>query len=63
MSQAMSPRTKYMLMNCAIAVTLVYKLWKGAPIAVILIVGVVMFTLVNVVMYFAAKKSTSSPNT
>jgi hypothetical protein len=60
MSQPMHPRTRYMLMNCAIAVTLVYKLWRGAPIVVILIVGIFMFTLVNIVMYLAAKKSASN---
>jgi hypothetical protein len=62
MSEPMNPRTKYMLMNCAVAVTLVYKFWRGAPLAVILIVGLFMFTLVNVVMYFATRKLNPKPN-
>jgi hypothetical protein len=44
-------------MNCAVTVALLYKLWRGAPIAVIVIVGIFMFTLVNLVMFFIARKS------
>jgi Flp pilus assembly protein TadB len=62
MSQPMVPRTKLILMNAAVAVALVYKWWKGAPPGVVLIVGVFMFTLVNVVMFFAARKSASRSN-
>jgi phosphatidylglycerophosphate synthase len=59
MSQPMNPRTKAILMNAAVAVALVYKLWRGAPVGAVLIVGIFMFTLVNLVMYFAARKSAS----
>jgi energy-coupling factor transporter transmembrane protein EcfT len=62
MSQWMNPRTKVILMNCAVAVALIYKRWKGAPVAVVLIVGIFMFTLVNVIMFFAARKSASRSN-
>ena len=57
MSQTMEPRTKLILMNAAVAFALVYEVWKGAPAAVVLIVGIFMVTLVNVVMIFAARKS------
>jgi len=57
MSAPMNLRTKSILMNSAVAVALLYKLWRGAPIAVIVIVGIFMFTLVNLVMFFAARKS------
>jgi lipid-A-disaccharide synthase-like uncharacterized protein len=57
MNASMSLRTKSILMNCAVTVALLYKLWRGAPIAVIVIVGIFMFTLVNLVMFFAAQKS------
>lgn len=62
MSQSLQPRTKAVLVNCAVAVALVYERWKGAPIAVVLIVGLFMFTLVNVIMMVATKKSASSAN-
>ena len=57
MSQPMEPRTKLILMNAAVAVALVYEVWKNAPAAVVLIVGIFMFTLVNRMMVFAARKS------
>ncbi len=62
MSQPMVPRTKLILMNAAVAAALVYKWWRGAPPVVVLIVGVFMFTLVNVVMVLAARKSASRNN-
>jgi hypothetical protein len=62
MSQPMSSRTKLILVNSAVAVALVYKRWQGAPIAVILIVGIFMFALVNAIMYFATKKSSANTN-
>ena len=57
MSAPMSRRSKSILMNCAVTVALLYKLWRGAPIAVIVIVGIFMFTLINLVMFFSARKS------
>jgi lipid-A-disaccharide synthase-like uncharacterized protein len=61
MSSSLNPRTKWILVNCAVAVALVYKRWKGAPIAVVLLVGAFMFTLVNVIMILAARRT--APNT
>jgi lipid-A-disaccharide synthase-like uncharacterized protein len=57
MSQPMNPRTKAILMNAAVAVALVYKLWRGAPVVVVVIVGIFMFTLVNLVMLYARKSA------
>ena len=58
----MNPKTKLILMNAAVAVALVYKRRMGAPVSVIIVVGIFMFTLVNGVMYLAARKSASRPN-
>ena len=58
----MTPQTRAILMNCAVTVALVYKGFKGAPIAVLLVTGIFMFTLVNAVMFFAARKSVSRAN-
>ena len=58
----MNARTKAILMNCAVAVALVYKGYKGAPIAVVLATGLFMFTLVNVILFLAAKKSAPRTN-
>ena len=58
----MSLRTKSILMNSAVAVALIYRLWRGAPVVAIVITGVFMFTFVNLVMFFAARKSTQKNN-
>jgi hypothetical protein len=58
MSAPMSLRTKSILMNSAVAVALLYRLWRGAPVVAIVITGIFMFTFVNIVMFFAPKKST-----
>jgi hypothetical protein len=57
MNAPMSLRLKSILMNCAVTVALLYKLYRGAPIVVIVIVGIFMFTLVNLVMFLTARKS------
>lgn len=57
MTQAGVSRAKLILMNSAVAIALLYKYWKGTPLPVVLLVGAFMFTLVNVVMYFAAQRS------
>jgi len=62
MSAPMSLRTKSILMNFAVAVALLYRLWRGAPVAVIAITGIFMFTFVNLVMFFAARKSAPRNN-
>jgi hypothetical protein len=56
MSQTMIPRTKLILMNCAVAAALIYKRWTGVSVVVLLIVGIFMFTLVNVVILFVARR-------
>jgi hypothetical protein len=58
MSAPMSLRTKSILMNSAVAVALLYRLWRGAPVVAIVITGIFMFTFINIVMFFAQKKST-----
>jgi hypothetical protein len=49
-------------MNSAVAVALIYRLWRGAPVVAIVITGIFMFTFVNLVMFFAARKSTPRNN-
>jgi hypothetical protein len=61
MSEPMTSRTKLILMNFAVAAALIYRWWKGAPIVVLAITALIMFTLVNVLILFTQKKSTS-PN-
>jgi hypothetical protein len=58
----MSLRTKSILMNSAVAVALLYRLWRGAPVVAIVITGIFMFTFVNLVMFFAARKSAPKTN-
>jgi lipid-A-disaccharide synthase-like uncharacterized protein len=62
MSAAMSFRTKSILMNAAVVAALLYKLWRGAPVIVVVITAVVMFALVNGLMIFAAKRSNAGTN-
>jgi hypothetical protein len=62
MSAPMSLRTKSILMNSAVAVALLYRLWRGAPVVAIVITGIFMFTFVNLVMFFAARKSAPRNN-
>lgn len=62
MSTAMCVRTKCILMNAAIVAGLAYKLWKGIPLAVVLVTGLIIFPLVNLILYFASRKSTSPKN-
>jgi len=57
----MNSRTKLILMNCAIAAALIYRWWKGAPLIVLAITALIMFSLVNVVILFTQKKS-NQPN-
>jgi len=61
MSEPMNSRTKLILMNCAIAAALIYRWWKGAPLIVLAITALIMFSLVNVVILFTQKKS-NQPN-
>jgi hypothetical protein len=52
----MIPRAKLILMNCAVAAALIYKWRTGVPLVILLVVGVFMFTLVNLVILFMAKR-------
>ncbi len=63
MSTAMSIRSKCILMNAAVAAGLAYKLWKSAPIAVALATGLILFPLVNLILFFVSSKSTSLKRT
>jgi hypothetical protein len=49
-------------MNSAVAVALIYRLWRGAPVIAIVLTGIFMFTFVNLVMFFAARISASRNN-
>jgi hypothetical protein len=57
MSEPMNVRTKLILMNCAVAVALIYRWWIGAPLIVLAITALIMFSLVNVLIIFTQKKS------
>ena len=54
----MNIRAKLILMNCAVAAALIYRWWKGAPLIVLAITALIMFTLVNVLILLTGKKST-----
>jgi hypothetical protein len=60
MSAPMTLRTKLIVMNCAVAAALIYRWWKGAPIVVLVVTALIMFTLVNVLIFFTKKKSIST---
>jgi hypothetical protein len=55
----MQNRTKLVLMNLAVAAALIYRWRRGTPVVPLVITAVIMFTLVNVLLIFAAKKSSS----
>jgi hypothetical protein len=57
MSQPMSVRTKLILMNSAVMAALVYRWWKGSPLLVLAITGLIMFTLVNGLILLTQKRS------
>ena len=58
MSQPMSVRTKLILMNSAVMAALVYRWWKGSPLVVLAITGLIMFTLINGLIILTQRKST-----
>jgi uncharacterized membrane protein len=60
MSQPMQNRTKLILMNCAVAAALIYRWKTGTPIVPLVITAIIAFMLVNVLLVFAAKRSTNS---
>jgi hypothetical protein len=56
----MVPRTKLILMNLAVAVAILYRWLHGAPMVPLVITGLIMFPLVNILMFVAAKNSALS---
>jgi len=56
----MQNRSKLVLTNLAVAAALVYRWRTGTPIGPLVVTAVIMFTLVNALLLFAAKKSASS---
>jgi hypothetical protein len=56
----MNWQVKLVLMNLAVAAALYYRWHLGAPLVPLAIAGLVMFLLVNVLILFTAKRSTSS---
>ncbi|WP_260706139.1 hypothetical protein [Edaphobacter flagellatus] len=55
----MQSKTKLILMNCAVAAGLIYRWKTGTQIVPLAITAVIMFTLVNVLLIFATKRSTN----
>ncbi|MCU1222847.1 MAG: hypothetical protein JWQ42_940 [Edaphobacter sp.] len=60
MSSPMKPRVKLLLMNCAVSAALLYRWLTGTALVPLVITGVLMFTLVNVLVIFTSKRSTST---
>jgi hypothetical protein len=52
----MNPRFKLVLMNCAIVAALAYRWHTGTPIAVLAVVAVIMFVLVNGLLWLSQRK-------
>jgi hypothetical protein len=60
MSGPMKPRIKLLLMNCAVSAALLYRWLTGTTLVPLVITGVLMFTLVNVLIIFTSKKSSTT---
>jgi len=52
----MNQRFKLILMNCAIVAALIYRWRTGTPIAILAIVGVIMFVIVNGLLWLSQRK-------
>ena len=52
----MNPRFKLVLMNCAVAIALVYRWLTGTPAIVLIIVAIIMFALVNGLLWLTQRK-------
>jgi Flp pilus assembly protein TadB len=52
----MNPRFKLVLMNCAVGIALVYRWLTGTPAIVLVIVAVIMFALVNGLLWLTQRK-------
>ncbi len=53
-------RNKLLLVNAGIFVALLFQLWRGRPLAAILLTGLIMVVLVNLVMYLARRPKQKS---
>jgi Flp pilus assembly protein TadB len=49
-------KIKAVLINCGIAVALIYRYWTGTPPLIIAIVAIILFPLANVLMAIAARQ-------
>jgi hypothetical protein len=58
----MNPRFKLILMNCAVAAALIYRWKTGTPIAVLAVVAVIMFPLVNLLLFITTRNSSGAKN-
>lgn len=52
----MNARAKMILMNCAVAAALLYRWRQGAPLVILIVTAVIMFTLVNGLMWLSQRK-------
>lgn len=62
MSTPMNDRTKAIMVNCSIAIALLYLHWQGTPLFFLTISGILVFALLNLWLIFAAKKRSTSTN-
>jgi Flp pilus assembly protein TadB len=49
-------KIKAILINCGIAVALIYRYWTGTPPLIIAIVAIILFPFANVLMAIAARQ-------
>jgi hypothetical protein len=49
-------KIKAVLINCGIAVALIYRYWTGTPPLIIAIVAIILFPFANVLMAIAARQ-------
>ena len=59
-NQASVSRIKLILMNLAVAVAILYRWLHGAPTSTLAVWGLIMFPLVNGLLFLAAKNSALS---
>ena len=52
----MNPRFKLVVMNLAVAAALIYRWRTGSPISAIILTGIVMFTLVNGLLWLSQRR-------
>jgi hypothetical protein len=62
MSAPMTYQTKAIMVNCSIAVALLYQYWKGAQLFILVIAGIFVFVSLNLLIIFTEKKRSTSTN-